>query len=531
MELTIAEQSSIFSSFAISSFIVISFLFYQQIKRFSNKIFGDQIIFPTCSKWMSRTKLLICAYFMGLLCLTICYSRTILSAVMGRGLSAFIPHFMLIWRVYAVKLVDIWKLILVFALYFIFYVTGNIIFLLYVFITSIFIFFDLIPNIHLQKHNLIIISSKLPFYIVYHAIVSLFKLIACLVFIRGTISIFLTDLGLFISFYFFTIFHTLSDLKLIHEDKVERKRFGALVFNYLYIIQASFLSLIGIDIHFKMMNASFVVFVIFDSIMFYANFNLVFEYQNLILLKLLRRKAAVISTCGMIDRIPATATHRGETYFITKFYISHVKSNGSLIFDQESRIADIGTMWLCKMVNYVMLPPNLKHLRFVNKIREIHIDQKNRYFRDSDLFLQKYPLDVIRCNNFKSMRHINVRETVRIIRKFSFARTNLSSISLPSSVIRIEDSAFDNCCNMARFSISKEPKLEYIGRMAFYRCSELSEIYFPGSLRTIDILAFDSCTGLKKITFVDKSKVNILSDVFFNVHPDALIIDKAIKKI
>ena len=92
------------------------------------------------------------------------------------------------------------------------------------------------------------------------------------------------------------------------------------------------------------------------------------------------------------------------------------------------------------------------------------------------------------CDNFYWYR---IPDSVKIIGEFSFSRKSLKKdiahyISIPDSVIRIEDYAFMNC-NLVEIRMPRN--IEYIGHNIFKNCHNLREIRVPkDSLETYKIL-------------------------------------------
>ena len=78
-------------------------------------------------------------------------------------------------------------------------------------------------------------------------------------------------------------------------------------------------------------------------------------------------------------------------------------------------------------------------------------------------------------------------------------QTNITEISLPSSLTYIDDSAFQSCLSLRTVNIPK--KVTHIGNLAFQGCTSLASISFEGqSLKTIGDSAFNACTSLEAVT-------------------------------
>ena len=83
-------------------------------------------------------------------------------------------------------------------------------------------------------------------------------------------------------------------------------------------------------------------------------------------------------------------------------------------------------------------------------------------------------------------------------------KSNLQSITLPSSLKKIDERAFSQCTQLK--SIVFPDNLQSIGDEAFYHCSSLKKINIPKSLSSISDNAFKRCTSLEKITVSGENK-------------------------
>lgn len=79
---------------------------------------------------------------------------------------------------------------------------------------------------------------------------------------------------------------------------------------------------------------------------------------------------------------------------------------------------------------------------------------------------------------------------------------NLTTVSIPRTVKRIEAQAFDSCENLRQIQLNEG--LEYIGRLAFSGCTALSgEIRIPSTVKEIGDRIFIDATGITSIVFED----------------------------
>ena len=75
---------------------------------------------------------------------------------------------------------------------------------------------------------------------------------------------------------------------------------------------------------------------------------------------------------------------------------------------------------------------------------------------------------------------------------------DLSSITLPESVIEIGDYAFSYCRNLVNISIPNS--VTRIGKGAFSTCDSLKEIIIPNGVTSIEERTFETCNSLSSIT-------------------------------
>jgi hypothetical protein len=80
----------------------------------------------------------------------------------------------------------------------------------------------------------------------------------------------------------------------------------------------------------------------------------------------------------------------------------------------------------------------------------------------------------------------------------------LTSVTIPSSVTTIGDRAFNRCSGLTSITIQNS----IIGAYMFYDCSGLTSVTIPSSVTTVGTEAFRNCTGLTSITIQNSTMGN-----------------------
>lgn len=93
---------------------------------------------------------------------------------------------------------------------------------------------------------------------------------------------------------------------------------------------------------------------------------------------------------------------------------------------------------------------------------------------------------------------VTIPNSVVYIDEYAFYKCNaMPNITIPSSVIYIGDCTFEYCRSLT--SVRIPDAVYYIGETAFYYCTGLKSVTIPGSAR-IGNAAFYGCTGLTSVT-------------------------------
>ena len=90
-----------------------------------------------------------------------------------------------------------------------------------------------------------------------------------------------------------------------------------------------------------------------------------------------------------------------------------------------------------------------------------------------------------------------VPEGITLIGEGAFWESTLSSISIPASVVSIENDAFQDCKQLKAFTLPST--VENIGTGLFYGCAQLEDVSLPQGMTTIPEETFAGCAMMKSI--------------------------------
>ena len=84
-----------------------------------------------------------------------------------------------------------------------------------------------------------------------------------------------------------------------------------------------------------------------------------------------------------------------------------------------------------------------------------------------------------------------------VIGEYMFSQVRLSSITLPTTTIGIENYAFSNCDNL--ISLTIPDNVNHIGKRAFEHCSSLTSLIIPQNITKIEEGTFADCSSLESV--------------------------------
>lgn len=122
-------------------------------------------------------------------------------------------------------------------------------------------------------------------------------------------------------------------------------------------------------------------------------------------------------------------------------------------------------------------------------LQNINVDPNNATFSSQNGILLSKDATVLLCfPSGKSVAGLVIPSTVNTIGDSAFAYTQLTSITLPNSIRRINQNAFSFCDKLESVTFGEE--LTSIGIYAFYDCSALKSLYFTGNAPAAMTISF-----------------------------------------
>ena len=152
----------------------------------------------------------------------------------------------------------------------------------------------------------------------------------------------------------------------------------------------------------------------------------------------------------------------------------------------------------CKKLKTIFLPAKLEEISFYNafdfcdSLTSIEVDENNKQFKsiDGDIYT-KNGKTFLMCATGKKELNI-AKGTTRVL---SVRSRNLTKVTIPNGVERIEFRAFNECYNLTS-PIELPDTVTYIGEQAFWQCYKLKSVFVPKSVKFIGPWAFvDSLFG------------------------------------
>ena len=163
----------------------------------------------------------------------------------------------------------------------------------------------------------------------------------------------------------------------------------------------------------------------------------------------------------------------------------------------------ISTPFVCRNLRSIYFPASLTEIKtaspfvYCENLESIIVDEKNTVYKSSGncmIEIQSKKI-VAGCKNSV----IPDDGSVEIIGRQAFWGNGIESITIPQSVVAIEDSVFVNCKSLTEVVINEGVKT--IGQNVFKGCINLESVTLPESLEALGDEAFSGCHNLTSINY------------------------------
>ena len=154
-------------------------------------------------------------------------------------------------------------------------------------------------------------------------------------------------------------------------------------------------------------------------------------------------------------------------------------------------------------------------------LNEIIVEAGNEYYCSDNGVLYNYKKTLlIQCPGAKT--EFSIPTSITKIDDSAFRGcSNLISVTIPNSVTEIGDYAFESCSSLTSVTIPNS--VTEIGDYAFRGCSSLISVTIPNSVTSIGGSAFKNCKNLRTIIDLNPTPQKVDSNTFEGVPSDAVV--------
>lgn len=188
-------------------------------------------------------------------------------------------------------------------------------------------------------------------------------------------------------------------------------------------------------------------------------------------------------------------------------------------FQNSETVIGSNAFYACNPILIGNTPSTAKTYALSNNL--VFIDTNNASAIESTDFSLVSQEDGLRIKGYNGTKtDIIIPQTIHglpvvSIGSYAFSYSDITSITIPDSVTKLEDSAFYYCSSLENVTLSSN--ISEIEDYTFYGCSELKGVTIPDSVTSIGYDAFYDCNNLKDIVIGSGLKT-IPSGVFSGLY-------------
>lgn len=207
-------------------------------------------------------------------------------------------------------------------------------------------------------------------------------------------------------------------------------------------------------------------------------------------------------------------------YNLSNLYLA----NGTIIYINDGEVFS-----RCKGIKYLTIEDNISCLDGTNNDAPSLLSNLYDIFAVNESFSSLVDINLLSNNTIKfippymcdgnnNLTSITLPNSIIDIERFAFRNcSNISSITIPASTNVIEKYAFNNCTGLTSVSFNENSKLQVINNSVFENCTNLSNINLNvlTDLTAINDNAFKNCSSLLSI-YIPTNVQQIGKDAFIN---------------
>ena len=114
---------------------------------------------------------------------------------------------------------------------------------------------------------------------------------------------------------------------------------------------------------------------------------------------------------------------------------------------------------------------------------------------------------------YTEISSVTLGSTLNTIGDYAFSGTAMTTLTIPNNVTSIGVGSFGNCTKIKTLTLSTG--LTKIANSAFAYCSALTSVSIPANIQVIEDSAFGECNALTSLTFASGSKLQSIKDYAF----------------
>ncbi len=113
----------------------------------------------------------------------------------------------------------------------------------------------------------------------------------------------------------------------------------------------------------------------------------------------------------------------------------------------------------------------------------------------------------------------------------AFNNTNLSSITIPSTLTSLGNYTFTDCVNLKTVIFEESDEELDLGTGVFRNCVALNNVKLPSRIKTLSQYTFDGCTIMDKITFAENGLESIANTAFGRTAFTSMVLPEGLKSL